>query len=256
MRNFIDALTPKAKLSEDVKTKDKTGTTLDVETPTSKGQVSTTRARSDVTTGEIPGKKAGREKTRSSVRAPADPRAADYMGRLAASGLEDEIDDEEAARRAGHTDGAEPTTVTPQTLPAVVNNALAETGANITPEWHMVKHLSGYMQQAIRAMGRMIFAPFTNTPIEEIQVLSTLSNDEIEVKAMMTWIMRNGIRDDKAELQFNEILPAYSAQTQIWNAEGATFMVVKDFAGIYVYAWPGGRGVHVGGSEAPRQIEA
>jgi len=203
-----------------------------------------------------PGRLAGAARTMRSFLGfgAGTERALGHFADLAAAPLPaDEISDTEARRRAGidavpgATRGVdEVPPPTPQTLPAVVSRALlAEGETRIVPEWHMVRHLPGYLKNAIRQLGRQVFAPFTDTPIEEIQVLSTLVNTDREVKAVMTWILRNGIRDDEAELDFGRIMPDYSAKTQIWNVEGCTFMVVKDFAGHYVYAWPGGRGTRL-----------
>lgn len=258
MRNFINIITESAVEAEveearnPTKLKDKTTTdTLDLNDPTSKGEVSTTRANTSVaSTPEMPGKKASAADTRASMKGfgANAGRAAGHMAAFAQSDLA-----RNAEPTAGHTDGVpEPTTI--ENLPMVINNQLSTDGMNIEPKWHMVRNLPGYMQQGIKALGQMVFAPFTSTPIEKIQVLSTLSNEEVEVKAMMTWIKRNGVRDDEAELEFGEIMPGYSAQTQIWNADGYKFMVVKDFAGYYVYGMEDGRGTKLGGGSADRKL--
>lgn len=260
MRNHIDALKTLNEADYKLKTKSALDTMLDVDMPMSAGEVSTQRASSAVAPSPVPGARAGRAKTRAAMNAPTSPEMAARWRDLASSGLEDRISDAEAADISGYDpDGPtqqsfdlEPVTTT--TLPAVVNRALTDAGSRIQPEWHMVKDLPGYMASAIRAMGRMVFEPFTDTPIEEIQVLSSLSNKEIEVKTVLTWLTRNAIRDDEAELTFQEILPGYAAKTQIWNTADATFMAVKDDHGIYVYGWPGGRGVAVNAPAAMKQI--
>jgi hypothetical protein len=209
-----------------------------------------------------PGRLAGAARTlRSMVGFGAQaPQASRHLADLAAAGLpQDGISDAEAMRRAGHdaapTEGCEPVPRRPETLPAIVSRAMSvEGGAKIVPEWHMVRHLPGYLQSRIRQLGRQVFAPFTDTPIEDIQVLSTLSNPDRDVKAVATWIFRNGIRDDEAELEFGQIMPDYKANTQIWNVEGFTFMVVKDFAGHYVYSWPGGRGTQLDNDDPAPQL--
>lgn len=215
--------------------------------PHNAGSVTTTtgQAKKDL---QVPGKQAGASKTRVSVKPINDPRAGQFMRDLSNIDATDDISDAEAARNAGHTpttQGAEPVPPTPENLPAVISTAIANTGETIIPEWHMVKHLPGYMQNAIRAVGRSVFGQFTDTPLEKIQVLSTLSNSETEVRGMMAWIKHNGIRDDRAELDFAGSIPGYGADVQLWNVVGYTFMLVKDFAGYYIYGWPGGRGVHV-----------
>jgi hypothetical protein len=256
MRKHIDALKVLKETEYKTKTKSALDTMLDVDMPTSAGEVSTQRASSAVAPSPVPGARAGRAKTRAAMNAPTSPEMAARWRDLASSGLEDQISDAEAADISGYDplDNGVPEPVTTTTLPAVVNRALTDAGSRIQPEWHMVKDLPGYMASAIRAMGRMVFEPFTDTPIEEIQVLSSLSNKEIEVKTVLTWLTRNAIRDDEAELTFQEILPGYAAKTQIWNTADATFMAVKDDHGIYVYGWPGGRGVAVNAPAAMKQI--
>jgi hypothetical protein len=253
MRKFIDIL-------NEIETKDKTKgpITLDINMePHNAGSVTTTagRAKKDV---QVPGKKASAQQTRVSVKPINDPRAGNFMRDIANMDMQDEISDAEAARNAGHTpthQGEEPVPPTPENLPAIISTAVAQTGENIQPNWHMVKHLPGYMQNAIRTLGRSVFRAFTDTPIEDIQVLSTLSNSETEVRGMMAWIKHNGIRDDRAELDFDGTINGYGADVQIWNVEKYTFMLVKDFAGYYIYGWPGGRGVHVGNTKM-KQIES
>lgn len=141
---------------------------------------------------------------------------------------------------------------TPENIEEILGQAIANTTDEnpnmvaFNPEWTMVSDLPGYMQTQIRALGRMVFEPFTDTPIEDINVMAApFTNSKRDLDMMAHWITRYGIRDDEAELIFGDIMPGYSAQTQIWNAEGYTFMLVKDQAGGYIYSWPGGRGVHI-----------
>lgn len=189
-----------------------------------------------------------------------------FFNHLLSRGTEDEISDEEAALRAadGETPtpiGAEPVPVTPENLPQVINQAMFDPNregappAVAPPKWHMVKQLPGYMQAGIRAMGRMVFSPFTDTPIEDIQVMASML-DERDVRVMADWIRNNGVKDDEATITAEEILPGYGAQIQVWNAEDCTFMLVKDHAGSYIYGWPGGRGVHLDAAPDYRRLES
>lgn len=197
----------------------------------------------------MPGKSATAPATRQAVsrHARAIEGVGERLGALAASGLRDIISDEEARNIAGvaETDGIEEPN-TPENLPAVIQKAIAVSGERlIEPEWRMVRHLPGYIQQPIRALGRQVFTQFTDTPVEDIQIVSTLSNEKVEVQALMGWISRNGIRDDQAEMDFEGTIPNYQADVQVWNVQGYSFLLVKDFVGYYVYGWPGGRGVHL-----------
>lgn len=163
--------------------------------------------------------------------------------------MDDEISDEEAARNAGFDllntlgDG-DPEPRNPENLPAIISKAMVKQGTDldvVEPEWHMVKHLPGYLAAPIRALGRKVFAPFTNTAIEDIQVLADLGggpNTEAEIDAVSRFVSSRGTRDSAAELQFEKVLPGYQADVVFYNAEGYTFMLVKDFMGNYIYSWP------------------
>lgn len=198
------------------------------------------------TPAPMPGKAAGAMSTRRAMRHAGHVEGVgERLGAIAASGLRDVLSDDEARAIAGVTEGVEEPR-TPQNLPAVIQTAVAVSGERlIVPEWHMVRHLPGYLQQPIRALGRQVFGQFTDTPVEDIQTVTTLTNDVEEVKGLMGWISRNGIRDDQAEMDFEGTIPDYKAFVQVWNVSDYTFLLVRDFAGHYVYGWPGGRGVHL-----------
>ena len=160
-----------------------------------------------------------------------------------------------AAPTDGYTD---PIPTTPDNLPAVISAAIARTDADpvgrptFNPTWTQVRDLPGFMAQGIRALGRMVFGQFTDTPIEEVNVMAApFVNEKRDLDMMAHWIRRYGVRDDEAELDFEGVMPGYGAKTQIWNAEGYTFMLVLDEMGQYIYSWPGGRGVHLNAPEAP-----
>ena len=90
-----------------------------------------------------------------------------------------------------------------------------------------------------------MFQAFTTTPIEEIQVLANIGdgpNDQEELDAVLQYLKDAGHRDSEAELEFHERIPNYGAKVEIYKALNYTFMVVKDFAGNYIYAWPSADG--------------
>lgn len=75
--------------------------------------------------------------------------------------------------------------------------------------------MPGYLQSMVRSIGRQAFAPFTDTPIEQISVLAHLEaghqaarfgvpgnrpNQIAKINAMAGWIQRNRVRDDAATL--------------------------------------------------------
>lgn len=202
----------------------------------------------------MPGRQAGRRPRQRAVDVDAATMttASQHLSSLGQHDMQDEISDDEALRRSGlgdvHNDvGHEPVEPNLENLPAVIRQEVAQTGGHVDPEWHQVKHLPGYFQQGIRALGRSVFRQFTDTPIEDIQVLTTLGNinPEQEVVGMMQWIRRNGARDDAAGIDFDQIMPGYNADVSYWRTRDYSFLLVHDFAGYYVYGWQGGRGVHI-----------
>ena len=80
------------------------------------------------------------------------------------SGMKDSISDEQAAKNAG-ADSVEgyvdKPKLTPEHLPAVISQEMRASGQNLNVKWHQVKHLPGYLQSGIRAIGRKVFSPFT-----------------------------------------------------------------------------------------------
>lgn len=167
---------------------------------------------------------------------------ADIASKLAQMDLsaEDEISNDQAAINAGLGQQTANVPVVQGTDIAQVSTAI-EKSQGIVPEWHMVKHLPGYLASGIRSMGRAVFSAFTTTPIEEIQVLANVGdgpNEQEEIDAVFQYIHQHGQRDSEAELEFQERIPNYGAKVKIYKALGYTFMAVRDFAGSYIYAWP------------------
>lgn len=208
----------------------------------------TTTKNKAPTNSELPGRRASRQQTATSIRGTLNRESARHLTSLFNSGLRDdvpvELDD----------DMGVPEERTPENLPAIISTAIANTDETmIIPKWHQLKNLHGYRAQQIRALGRQIFEVFTDTPIEDIQACTTLSNDTIEVQAMMAWIKKNGVRNDKMEMDFDAVMPGYKADVQNWDVEGFSFLLVRDDYGHYVWGWPGGRGVHLE-EEPPRPM--
>lgn len=134
-------------------------------------------------------------------------------------------------------DGEIPQPVKPQDLPAVIEREMIYTGGRAHPKWYQVKRLPGYMQQAIRLIGRKVFKSFTYTPIEEVHVLSTLTNTESELQLTASWIKKHGNKVVHQKLEFEELIPDYEADMEVWDVAGYQFALVKDFMGLYIYGW-------------------
>ena len=259
MRNFIQIVEG---LSEDAKKKkaDAPGSTsaplkdadpvsgIKMGDATSKGELTTPNAnRAPDVAGPRPGTVSRDGPAR--IRGGLDASHLNHLGALL--GNRELADMEADVPQIDPTVVPEPIPPTPENLPAVIQTAIARTDAEepgrpvFNPEWNMVRNLPGYMAAPIRALGRMIFSQFTDTPIDQINVMATPINTDREVNMMAHWIRRYGIRDDEAEIDFSNIMPGYTADIQLWNSEGYTFLLVKDQMGNYIYSWPGGRGVHL-----------
>jgi hypothetical protein len=148
----------------------------------------------------------------------------------------------------------EPAVPTTDNLPAVLQRGLMR-GDEVQPEWHQVKNLPGYISKPIRAMGRQLFSMFTRTPIEKVNVLADLSgqgpNEHQELNAVSAKLRDRGRRLRQAEVSMRELMPGYEAQISVFEADGYTFMLVKDFAGRYIYSWPTTDTI-IGGQAAPK----
>jgi hypothetical protein len=204
-----------------------------------------------VTSSEMPGRQATSQQTRAAIRTNLSESASSQLADLLNSDLKDVVPVHFDNDIEDTTNGVERRT--PENLPAIVSTAIANTDGMIIPKWHKISNLQGYRAEQIRAAGRQIFGMFTDTPIEDIQACTTCSNDVEEVQAMMAWIKKNGVRNEKMEMDFNQLMRGYKADAQSWDAEGFSFLLVRDSEGHYVYGWPGGRGVHLT-EDAPRPM--
>lgn len=151
-------------------------------------------------------------------------------------------------------DEEQPEPVNPDSVPALISREIAAAMPDtVDPQFHQVKNLPGYMSRAIRAMGRETFKNYTDTPVEDISVLANLGgqgpNSEREINAVASWLKQNGTKLDASELGFGDMIPGYSAQTMLYSTAGMRFLVVKDFAGGYIYVWPEGSSSNALGSE-------
>lgn len=133
------------------------------------------------------------------------------------------------------------TTVTPDAIPAIVNRSMAPAGL-VTPQWKMVANMPGYLAQSIRNIGAAVFNQYTNTPIDQIQVIANVNgqgpNDERELNALGKWVVDKGTPVTGSEIDFEGSIPGYKAQVKVFNAGDIQVMLVKDQMGSYAYAWP------------------
>ena len=133
------------------------------------------------------------------------------------------------------------TEVNTENLPAVAGEALQAAGVT-SPEFHQVARLPGNMSRMIRQLGKVLFGSMTDTPTEDIYMIGNLGgqgpNTRQEVNAVANWVRNHGDDLGPGDIDFEAVMPGYSAQTQQYVAAGVRWLLVKDFAGEYIYAWP------------------
>ena len=180
-------------------------------------------------------KQAGSQRTKQAVSGvKMDQRSADYMNQLDQSGLEDD-------RPMPNTPGTDRAARGRDLATTTRNTDVSTEGAE--PNWHKIEDLPGYMKSAVRAIGRKVFAPMTNTDIEDIDIVANVNdsgpNDPEELRQIGAYLRRNGQRQAEAEMDFNQtVLQGYQADIQIWTAADREFLTVKDHTGHYIYSWP------------------
>lgn len=131
--------------------------------------------------------------------------------------------------------------VTARDVPVVLSSGMKEAGI-VTPEFHMIGNLPGQMVHAIRKLGRAIFAEYTNTPVDEIQMIANLGgqgpNTATEVNSVAKWVHETGDEVTSGEIDFEDAMPGYKADVRVYNVNDVQVMLVKDEYGTYVYAYP------------------
>jgi len=132
--------------------------------------------------------------------------------------------------------------VTPAHLPAHLETSLAKAG-DIKVRWHHVANLPGNAADAIRQLGKALFGALTQTPTDKITMIGNLGgqgkpNTEKEVQAVASYLKKFGEDMGPGHIDFNEIMPGYKAKIHHYVCFGTEFMLVQDFAGSYIYAWP------------------
>lgn len=167
----------------------------------------------------------------------------DFLNRIQ-PGQDDEIDDIEAARRAGLDRPREPRqelSVRRDQVPAVIASAIQRAGVQ-NPEWHTINNLPGYMARNIRGMGRNLFGMFTRTPLEDIMTIANVQgqgpNSEAELRAVVGWLRDNADDLGSIEIDYGRAIPGYEPEVREFRTQGVRFHVVRDPMGHYVYAFP------------------
>ena len=131
--------------------------------------------------------------------------------------------------------------VNTKNLPAVAGQALQAAGVQ-DPEFHQVANLPGNMADQIRQLGKSLFGSLTMTPTKRIYVVANLGgkgpNTSQEVNAVAGFLKQHGDDRGPGNIDFDQVMPGYNADTHMFSAAGIRWMLVKDFAGQYIYCWP------------------
>lgn len=131
--------------------------------------------------------------------------------------------------------------VNTRNLPAVASANLQAAGSQ-SPEFHQVAALPGNMAAMVRQLGRNLFGSLTATPTNRIHVVANLGgqgpNTTQEVNAVAGYLRDHGKDLGPGDVDFNQVMPGYQADTHMYSAGGIRWMLVKDFAGQYIYCWP------------------
>lgn len=131
--------------------------------------------------------------------------------------------------------------VNTRNLPAVASANLQAAGSQ-SPEFHQVAALPGNMAAMVRQLGRNLFGALTATPTNRIHVVANLGgqgpNTTQEVNAVAGYLRDHGKDLGPGDVDFNQVMPGYQADMHMYSAGGIRWMLVKDFAGEYIYCWP------------------
>lgn len=158
------------------------------------------------------------------------------MGRI--RDLMTNIPDDDAPEQPG-TDLDQP--VTADNVPATIQNAMTTAGL-VSPEWHRVGNLPGYMLGAIRRLAGQLFAQYTSIDVDDIQMVGNLGgqgpNTNREVQAVAKWASSEGVQRAIDTVDFSQVMPGYTAEIRVYEVGDVEVMLVKDEYGQYIYAWP------------------
>jgi hypothetical protein len=186
---------------------------------------------------EVNIRKASQKDTLSKTSGLGTPDMGDMLGRMRDIELDKDLEpyQDEPPENLPSVD------VNTQNLPAVAGQALQAAGVS-NPEFHQVSNLPGNMADQIRQLGKSLFGSLTMTPTKRIHVVANLGgqgpNTTQEVNAVAGFLKKHGDDRGPGDIDFEQVMPGYKAQTHMYTAAGIRWMLVKDFAGQYIYCWP------------------
>ena len=104
-------------------------------------------------------------------------------------------------------------------------------------KWYPTNNLPGIPKPIIRKMGQEIFSQYTNAPLSQIHAIATVVNPEADVAKVYKVLQDKGQKVDDVSYDFEQVMPGYQAEASIYKFKNREFLLVKDFAGYYVYSW-------------------
>jgi len=106
-------------------------------------------------------------------------------------------------------------------------------------EWFTIEQLPGYAQKEIRILGNLIFKEYTNTPLKNIKILATLTNRMNDLERVAATLKKRGRKIMDVQYDFEQTIPDYKVElATLYRYNDNDYLVMKDFAGYYIYSWP------------------
>jgi hypothetical protein len=195
--------------------------------------------------------KASRSATQQAMRnvTPTD-QMRDMLGRMRDIEIDNDLEDYPSVEPR---DNEVSVNVNTENLPAVAGEAIQKAGM-VSPDFHQVAALPGNISAMIRQLGKTLFGSMTNTKTSEIYVVANLGgqgpNSNREVQSVANFVRENGEDMGSGNIDFSQVMPGYSAETHQYSAAGIRWLLVRDFAGQYIYCWPEADSKQIGGQQA------
>ena len=195
--------------------------------------------------------KASRSATQQAMRGVgATDQMRDMLGRMRDIEIDNDLEDYPSVEPR---DNEVSVNVNTENLPAVAGEAIQAAGM-VSPDFHQVAALPGNISAMIRQLGKTLFGSMTNTKTSEIYVVANLGgqgpNSTREVQSVANFVRENGEDMGSGDIDFSQVMPGYSAETHQYSAAGIRWLLVRDFAGQYIYCWPEADSKQIGGQQA------
>lgn len=106
--------------------------------------------------------------------------------------------------------------------------------ADYEPRWMKVGDMPPMMRFAIQAQGAPLFSQFTDTPVQDIRILSSMTHSPHEVESLEANIRAEG------EHQGNMDIHAFGMTSNVerYRWHGWDTLITRDPGGTHVFAWP------------------